>query len=122
LEKALQKLATSELSEDDSHWSEKRSTRSRQWLRSVVELTRVPRSVPELVARLERIGSRAGVSQNRRVKKRKPAPRSALSREADGEAAEELAAIEPDASLLDDLDLDITLERRQRRLDDDPRS
>src|SRR5213594_1815867 len=118
LEKALQKLATSELSEDEQSLVGEAIDTIETMVTGVVEL-RVPRSVPELVARLERIGEQAGVSQESTREEKEPAPRSALSREADSEAAEELAAIEPDDSLRDDLDLDITLERRQRRLDDD---
>jgi len=82
---------------------------------SVVEL-RVPRAVPALVARLEHIGEQAGVPQESTPEGKDPTP---LSRAADSGAAEELAATEPEDSLLEDLDLDITLERRQRRLDDD---
>src|SRR5438309_8731388 len=85
---------------------------------SVVEL-RVPRPVPGLVAQLEHIGEQAAASQESMPEEKEPAPQSALSREADSEAAEELAAAEAGDSSLDDLDLDITLERRQRRLDDD---
>src|SRR5712664_2942401 len=118
LEKALQKLATSELSEDEQSLVGEAIDTIETMVTSVVEL-RVPRPVPELVARLEHIGEQAGVSQESTPEEKEPAPQSALSREADSEAAEELAATEPDDSLLDDLDLDITLERRQRRLDDD---
>src|SRR5437867_3994776 len=118
LEKALQKLATSELSEDEQSLVGEAIDTIETMVTGVVEL-RVPRSVPELVARLERVGEQAGVSQESTREEKEPAPRSALSREADSEAAEELAAIEPDDSLRDDLDLDITLERRQRRVDDD---
>src|SRR5712691_11497495 len=118
LEKALQKLATSELSEDEQSVVGEAIDTIETMVTSVVEL-RVPRPVPELVARLEHIGEQAGVSQESTPEEKEPAPQSALSREADSEAAEELAATEPDDSLLDDHDLDITLERRQRRLDDD---
>src|SRR6266446_5620618 len=118
LEKALQKLATSELSEDEQSLVGEAIDTIETMVTSVVEL-RVPRPVPELVARLEHIGEQAGVSQESTPEEKEPAPQSALSREAHSEAAEELAATEPDDSLLDDLDLDITLDRRQRRLDDD---
>ncbi|TMH87216.1 MAG: hybrid sensor histidine kinase/response regulator, partial [Betaproteobacteria bacterium] len=50
---------------------------------------------------------------------REPVSLSAPSRETDSGAAEELAETEAGDGSLDDLDLDITLERRQRRLDDD---
>src|SRR6266705_2303058 len=118
LEKALQKLATSELSEEEQSLVGEAIDTIETMVASVVEL-RVPRPVPELVAQLEHIGEQAGVSQESTPEEEEPAPQSALSREADSEAAEELAAAEPDDSLLDELDLDITLERRQRRLDDD---
>src|SRR5438105_478365 len=118
LEKALQKLATSELSENEQSLVGEAIDTIETMVTTVVEL-RVPRPVPELVAQLEHIGEQAGVSQESMPEEKEPAPQSALSREADSEAAEELAATKPDDSLLDDLDLDITLERRQRRLDDD---
>src|SRR6195256_5247503 len=118
LEKALQKLATSELSEEEQSLVGEAIDTIETMVASVVELG-VPRAVPELVARLERIGEGAGVRQESALEEKEPAPQSALSREADSEAGEELAATEPDDSILDDLDLDITLERRQRRLDDD---
>src|SRR3989475_728177 len=118
LEKALQKLATSELSEDEQSLVGEAIDTIETMVTSVVEL-RVPRPVPALVAQLEHIGEQAGVSQESTREEKEPAPPAAQSREADTEAAEELAAAGPDGSLLDDLDLDITLERRQRRLDDD---
>ncbi|HKC54092.1 MAG TPA: Hpt domain-containing protein [Burkholderiales bacterium] len=117
LEKALQKLATSELSEGEQSLVGEAIDTIETMVTSVVEL-RVPRAVPELVARLERIGEQAGVSRESTPEEGEPASQSAPSRVADTGAAEELAATEPDSSL-DDLDLDITLERRQRRLDDD---
>src|SRR5712692_7498874 len=117
LEKALQKLATSELSEGEQSLVGEAIDTIETMVTSVVEL-RVPRAVPELVARLEHIGEQAGASQESTPEEREPASQSAPSRVADTGAAEELAAAEPDSSL-DDLDLDITLERRQRRLDDD---
>src|SRR3989475_9782144 len=86
---------------------------------SVVEL-RVPRAVPELVARLERIGEEAGVSQESTTpEERKPPSQSPPSRETESGVSEELTETEEGDSSLDELDLDITLERRQRRLDDD---
>jgi len=115
LEKALQKLATSELSEDEQSLVGEAIDTIETMVASVVEL-RVPRAVPALVARLEHIGEQAGVPQESTPEGKDPPP---LSRAADSGAAEELAATEPEDSLLEDLDLDITLERRQRRLDDD---
>ena len=62
LEKALQKLATSELSEDEQSLVGEAIDRLEAMVASVVEL-RVPRAVPELVARLEHIGEQAGAPQ-----------------------------------------------------------
>ena len=119
LEKALQKLATSELSEDEQSLVGEAIDTIETMVANVVEL-RVPRAVPELVARLEHIGEQADASQESTPEEREPTPQSVLSRVADSDAAaEEFAATEPAGSSLDDLDLDITLERRQRRLDDD---
>ena len=117
LEKALQKLATSELSEDEQSLVGEAIDTIETMVANVVEL-RVPRAVPDLVARLEHIGDQTGGAQESTLEEREPAPRAAPSRAVDGDAAEEPAA-EPADSSLDDLDLDITLERRQRRLDDD---
>ena len=119
LEKALQNLATSELSEDEQSLVGEAIDTIEAMVASVVEL-RVPRAVPELVARLEHIGEQAGVSQDSTTPEEgEPTPQSPPSRETESGAAEELAETEADDSSLDDLDLDITLERRQRRLDDD---
>src|SRR5204863_427851 len=87
---------------------------------SVVQL-RVPRAVPELVARLERIGEEAGVSQESTTpEEREPPSQSPPSREAESGVSKELTETEEGDSSLDELDLDITLERRQRRLDAGP--
>src|SRR5882762_5581788 len=119
LEKALQKLATSELSDDEQSLVGDAIDTIEAMVMSVVEL-RVPRAVPELVARLERIGEQAGVSQESATPEEgEPAHLSQPSRETQSDAAEGLAETEAGDSSLDDLDLDITLERRQRRLDDD---
>src|SRR5216117_1317233 len=119
LEKALQKLATSELSEDEQSLVGEAIDTIETMVTGVVEL-RVPRSVPELVARLERIGEQAGVSQESTPPEEKePVSLSAPSRETDSGVSEELTETEEGDSSLDELDLDITLERRQRRLDDD---
>src|SRR5205809_6837785 len=119
LEKALQKLATSELSEDEQSLVGQAIDTIEAMVASVVEL-RVPRAVPELVARLERIGEEAGVSQESTTpEERKPPSQSPPSRETESGVSEELTETEEGDSSLDELDLDITLERRQRRLDDD---
>src|SRR5207245_11116694 len=88
-------------------------------LTSVVEL-HVPGAVPELVARLERIGEQAGVSQESTTPgDTEPTPQSPPARETESSAAEELLETDADDNSLDDLDLDVTLERRPRRLDED---
>jgi chemosensory pili system protein ChpA (sensor histidine kinase/response regulator) len=118
LEKVLQKLATSELSEDEQSLVGEAIDTIETMVASVVEL-RVPRAVPELVARLEHIGEQTGAPQESTPEENEPTPQSALSSVADSDAAEEFAATELADSSPDDLDLDITLDRRQRRLDDD---
>src|SRR5206468_2917876 len=81
---------------------------------------RVARGVPKLVARLERVGEEAGVSQESTThEEREPPSQSPPSREAENGVSEALTETEEGDSSLDELDLDITLERRQRRLDDD---
>src|SRR4029077_11734218 len=84
----------------------------------VVEL-RVPQPVPALIAVLDRVGE--GVEAPQRA----PEPEKAAAPAAPEYVPEpepetpEPAAAEPTEGVLDDLDLEVTLERRQRRLDDD---
>src|SRR5256885_3235221 len=112
LEKALQKLATSELSEDEQSLVGAAIDTIEAMVASVVEL-RVPRAVPELVARLERIGEEAGVSQESTTpEEREPPSQSPPSREAESGVSKELTETEEGDSSLDELDLDITLEGR----------
>ena len=123
LEKALQKLATSELSEEEQSLVGEAIDTLETMVASVVEL-RVPPAVPELVARLEHIGEQAGAPRESTPEEQAGLTRasSAPAREAKPVAAAEPAVTEPDEpaeSPLEDFDLDITLERRQRRLDDD---
>src|SRR5229473_847063 len=121
LEKALQKLATSELSEEEQSLVGEAIDTIETMVASVVEL-RVPPSVPELVARLEHIGEQAGAPRESGAEEQADLTRasSAPAHEAKPVAAAELAATEAEPpESLEDLDLDITLERRQRRLDDD---
>jgi chemosensory pili system protein ChpA (sensor histidine kinase/response regulator) len=122
LEKALQKLATSELSEEEQSLVGEAIDTIETMVASAVEL-RVPPAVPELVARLEHIGEQAGVPRQSAPEEQADLTRasSAPAREAKPAAAAELEVTEPELpeSPLEDLDLDITLERRQRRLDDD---
>ncbi len=121
LEKALQKLATSELSEEEQSLVGEAIDTIETMVASVVEL-RVPPPVPELVARLEHIGEQAGAPRESAAEEQADLTRasSAPAHEAKPVAAAELAATEAEPpESLEDLDLDITLERRQRRLDDD---
>src|SRR5712671_1890647 len=123
LEKALQKLATSELSEEEQSLVGEAIDTIETMVASAVEL-RVPPAVPELVARLEHIGEQADVPRESALEEQTGLTRasSVPAREPKPVAAAEPAVTEPDEPAenpLEDLDLDITLERRQRRLDDD---
>src|SRR5712672_649162 len=111
LEKALQKLATSELSEEEQSLVGEAIDTIETMVASAVEL-RVPPAAPELVARLEHIGEQADVPRESA-----PEEQTGLTRAASAPAVTE--PDEPAENPLEDLDLDITLERRQRRLDDD---
>jgi chemosensory pili system protein ChpA (sensor histidine kinase/response regulator) len=88
----------------------------------VIEL-RTPQAVPELIALLDRVGEGASAIPNATSREEEPLPAApSYAREAEpGEAEPETRASESPApaGALDDLDLEITLERRQRRLDDD---
>jgi len=119
LEKALQKLATSELSEDEQSLVGEAIDTIEAMVESVVEL-RVPRAVRRS-SRAWSTSESKGASLRNRRRPRKANRLLCLRRPAkrDSAAAEELAETEAGDSSLDDLDLDITLERRQRRLDDD---
>ena len=61
-EKALQKLATSELSEEEQSLVGEAIDTIEAMVSKVIEL-RVPDAVPQLVARLEHIGAQAGATQ-----------------------------------------------------------
>src|SRR5882672_2371540 len=120
LKRALQVLATSELSEGEQLMVGEAIDTLEAMVAGVVEL-RVPQPVPALIALLDRVGE--GVEAAPRM----PTP-AAVSPEAPVYVPEaepvwaEPAApsAEPAAEgALDDLDLDVSLERRQRRLDDD---
>jgi chemosensory pili system protein ChpA (sensor histidine kinase/response regulator) len=119
LERALQVLATSELSEGEQLMVGEAIDTLEAMVAGVVEL-RVPQPVPALIAVLDRVGEGVEASQ------RAPEPEKAAAPAAPEYVPEaepeipELAAAEPVAEgVLDDLDLDVALERRQRRLDDD---
>ncbi|HUL91901.1 MAG TPA: Hpt domain-containing protein [Burkholderiales bacterium] len=117
LERALQVLATSELSEAEQLLVGEAIDTLEAMVASVIEL-RVPQPVPALIALLERVGEGADSAPGAtaRVEKASQAAASYVQEE-----DAEVSASEPatPANALDDLDLEITLERRQRRLDDD---
>jgi chemosensory pili system protein ChpA (sensor histidine kinase/response regulator) len=113
LERALQVLATSELSEAEQLLVGEAIDTIEAMVARVIEL-RVPQPVPALIALLERVGEGADSAPGEGAPHEKgiqAAPSDVPEEEPEGPAAPENA--------LDDLDLEITLERRQRRLDDD---
>ena len=121
LERALQTLATSELSEAEQLLVGEAIDTLEVMVAGVIEL-RVPQAVPELIALLERLGEGAGAAPSSTSREGKPAqPAPAAAPEPGPEAGPEDTAAEPRSPerTLDDLDLDTTPERRQRRLDDD---
>jgi chemosensory pili system protein ChpA (sensor histidine kinase/response regulator) len=114
LERALQVLATSELSEGEQLMVGEAIDTLEAMVAGVVEL-RVPQPVPALIALLDRVGEGAEAAP------RVPTPQAAPeipAYVAEPEPAEAAPAAEasPESPLED---LDLTLERRQRRLDDD---
>ena len=129
LERALQVLATSELSEGEQLMVGEAIDTLEAMVAGVVEL-RVPQPVPALIALLDRVGEGAEASPRAPASDEAAAP-SAPSYVADLEIeTTELAPLPaepliPEAEAaspedaLDDLDLEVNLERRQRRLDDD---
>src|SRR5262249_27966960 len=126
LERALQVLATSELSEGEQLMVGEAIDTMEAMVAGVVEL-RVPQPVPALIALLDRVGEGAEAAP------RAPEPDKAAAPAAPEYVADldfdtveltppaaEAAAPESEAApALDELDLEVTLERRQRRLDDD---
>lgn len=121
LERALQVLAASELSEAEQLLVGEAIDTLEVMVGSVIEL-RVPQSVPELIALLERVGDGAGAIQGAASREGgQGQARPSYDLDARPEAEPETAFDEPAPSegAGDDLDLEITLERRQRRLDDD---
>jgi chemosensory pili system protein ChpA (sensor histidine kinase/response regulator) len=119
LERVLQLLAASELSEAEQLLVGEAIDTLEAMVAGVIEL-RVPQGVPALIALLDRVGEGADAAQRVSPEPKAPAAEPTYVREAQPEEAEDVAD-EPASSedTLDDLDLEITLERRQRRLDDD---
>ena len=117
LERTLQVLATSELSEAEQLLVGEAIDTLETMVAGVVEL-RVPQPVPALIALLDRVGE--GAEPPSRLPEQEEAAAPVYAAEpAPAAAPPDASASEPAASsnLLDDLD--VTLERRQRRLDDD---
>jgi chemosensory pili system protein ChpA (sensor histidine kinase/response regulator) len=122
LERALQVLATSELSEGEQLMVGEAIDTLEAMVAGVVEL-RVPQPVPALIALLDRVGEGAEAAPRTPEPAKAEAPSApAFVPDIEPEVAEPAApAAEPAATagVLDDLDIEVTLERRQRRLDDD---
>src|SRR5712692_2908848 len=127
-EKALQKLATSELSEAEQSLVGEAIDMIEAMVSNVIEL-RVPDAVPQLVARLEHIGVQAGATQESMLEEAADLVHPSLPA---ASGAEPAAAPEPAAPELEFPELELPefpseefeveetpAERRQRRLDDD---
>ena len=127
LERALQVLATSELSEGEQLMVGEAIDTLEAMVAGVVEL-RVPQPVPALIALLDRVGEGSEAAPRAPDSGKAAAP-AAPAYVAELEIAEPTPVpaepvpsdVEPAAGedALDELDLDANLERRQRRLDDD---
>ncbi|HEX4798868.1 MAG TPA: Hpt domain-containing protein [Burkholderiales bacterium] len=127
-EKALQKLATSELSEAEQSLVGEAIDTIEAMVSSVIEL-RVPDAVPQLVAQLEDIGAQAPAPQKLVLEETADLMRASLppASEVEPAAAPEPAALDlkfPELDLPELLSEEFEVEetpaeRRQRRLDDD---
>jgi chemosensory pili system protein ChpA (sensor histidine kinase/response regulator) len=119
LERALQKLATSELSEEEQTLVGEAVGTIETMVESAIEM-RVPSAVPELIARLDGVGAQAAVLQDLL-----PEEEAGIARTSSAITLEETADAE--ATAAESLDFaseeaeteELSLERRQRRLDDD---
>ena len=120
LERALQVLANSELSEGEQLLVGEAIDTLEAMVASVIEL-RVPKPVPELIALLDRVGEGAGAEPRAATQEATAQVEPAYEVEAKSEAEPEIGIAEAKSSEVaaDDLEMEITLERRQRRLDDD---
>jgi chemosensory pili system protein ChpA (sensor histidine kinase/response regulator) len=118
LERALQKIAASELSEDEQALvGETIDTVEDMALKAIA--LQAPEPAPQLIARLTAIGALAPASAEAAAEA--AAERAASSAETAPTEPQQPPAIAPEADLEDvgsELD-DLQLERRQRRLDDD---
>jgi chemosensory pili system protein ChpA (sensor histidine kinase/response regulator) len=119
LERALQVLASSELSEGEQLMVGEAIDTLEAMVAGVVEL-RVPQPVPALIALLDRVGQGIEPAPRARVQEAAAPEAPPYLPETEPVGTESAPAAEPPAEdALDDLDLELTLERRQRRLDDD---
>src|SRR6266700_3096608 len=122
-EKALQKLATSELSEEEQSLVGEAIDTIEAMVSKVIEL-RVPDAVPRLVARLEHIGAQAPAPQELVLEEEADPMHASLPAAGGAEpaAAPQPAALELEFPELpsEEFEVEETLaERRLRRLDDD---
>jgi chemosensory pili system protein ChpA (sensor histidine kinase/response regulator) len=115
LERALQVLASSELSEAEQLLVGEAIDTLETMVAGVVEL-RVPQPVPALIALLDRVGEGALPGTAVQDSARAQTPAAYVAEAESDTTGGEGAPIEGGS---EDLDLEITLERRQRRLDDD---
>ncbi len=118
-ERALQKLATSELSEEEQSLVGEAVDAIETMVESAIEL-RVPPAIPELVARLDHVGAQPAAPHDLL-----PEEEAGMTRAPSGLALEETSGAEsgesePSEYASEDFETEeISLERRQRRLDDD---
>lgn len=118
-EKALQKLATSELSEDEQSLVGEAVVTIETMVDNIIEL-RFPSAIPELVARLEHVGAQAAALQDLLPEEEAGMTRATSHLALDGDLGAGSAETESSEYASEDLETDeISLERRQRRLDDD---
>ena len=121
LERALQVLSSSELSEAEQLMVGEAIDTLEAMVSGVVEL-RVPQPVPALIALLDRVGEAAGASLPEAGQAGAAERQASYAVEPElAEPASDIPEAEPAAEegALEDLELEITPERRQRRLDDD---
>jgi len=113
-ERALQKLATGGLSEEEQSLVGEAVGTIETMVDSVIEL-RVPLAIPELVARLDQVGAQAAELQDLL-----PEEEAGMSRAPSALALEDSAETESSEYASEELETEeISLERRRRRLDDD---
>jgi len=118
-ERVLQKLASSELSEEEQSLVGEAVATIETMVENVIEL-RVPPAIPDLVARLDHVGAQAGALQDLLPEEEAGMRRAPSELAFDETAGAESAETELSEYASDDLETEeISLERRRRRLDDD---